>query len=103
MPIMTRRRFLVAGGLATGALAVGIGFSPEKDSRAIFQATADSGEIAETNAMDVVSLAIRECGARHMGLYPLAFESQLKSRVNAFSGLRTPVWQRRRILIAEAA
>ena len=68
-----------------------------------FLIEADSGEVAETNAMEVVSLAIRECGARHMGLYPLALESQLKSRANAFSGLRTPVWQRRRILIAEAA
>lgn len=68
-----------------------------------FLIQADNDEAAASNALDIVSLAIRECGARHLGLYSLAEESQLKSRVNAFSGLRTPVWQRRRILIAEAA
>lgn len=68
-----------------------------------FLIEADSPHTAESNAMDIVSLAIRECGARHLGLYPEALESHLKSRMNAFSGLRTPVWQRRRILISDAA
>lgn len=58
---------------------------------------------AQAEATDIVSLAIRECGARHMGLFPIGEESQLRSRVNAFSGLRTPLWKPRRILIAEAA
>jgi hypothetical protein len=57
---------------------------------------------AESEALDIVSLAIRECGARHVGLYPIAVERQLRSRVNAFAGLRTPKWEPRRILIAAA-
>ena len=64
---------------------------------------ATDDEVAQTEATDIVSLAIRECGARHMGLFPIGEESQLKSRVNAFSGLRTPLWKPRRILIAAAA
>ena len=44
----------------------------------------------EMEALAVVSLAIRECGARHVGLYPIAEERRLRSRVNAFSGLRMP-------------
>jgi hypothetical protein len=48
-----------------------------------------------------VNSALRECGARHLGHYVIA--SQRASLVDTFSGLRTPVWQRRRILIAEAA
>lgn len=58
---------------------------------------------AEAEATEIVSLAIRECGARHLGLFPMSEESQLRSRVNAFSGLRTPLWTPRRILIAGAA
>ena len=58
---------------------------------------------AAAEALDIVSLAIRESGARHLGLYPSAKEAHLKSRVNAFSGLRTPLWKPRRILIAAAA
>lgn len=57
---------------------------------------------AEAEALDIVSLAIRECGARHVGLYPIIAERRLRSRVNAFSGLRTPRWEPRRILIAAA-
>ncbi|MDJ0923426.1 MAG: hypothetical protein QNJ77_02595 [Acidimicrobiia bacterium] len=57
---------------------------------------------AEMEALAVVSLAIRECGARHVGLYPIVEERRLRSRVNAFSGLRTPRWEPRRILIAAA-
>ena len=57
---------------------------------------------AESEALDIVSLAIRECGARHVGLYPIAVERRLRSRVNAFSGLRTPKWEPRKILIAAA-
>ncbi|MEA2001956.1 MAG: hypothetical protein U9N84_08750 [Actinomycetota bacterium] len=63
----------------------------------------DDDQTAAAEALDIVSLAIRECGARHDGLYPVAQESQLKSRVNAFSGLRTPMWQPRNIRIAAAA
>jgi hypothetical protein len=59
--------------------------------------------LAAAEALDIVSLAIRESGARHEGLYPIGQESQLKSRVNAFSGLRTPTWQPRKIRIAAAA
>jgi len=58
---------------------------------------------AQEEAVEIVSLAIRECGARHTGLFPLGEESRMRSKVNAFSGLRTPLWSRRRILIAEAA
>lgn len=57
---------------------------------------------AETEALDIVSLAIRECGARHVGLYPIIEERRLRSRLNAFSGLRTPRWEPRRIMIAAA-
>ena len=57
---------------------------------------------AEGEALDIVSLAIRECGARHVGLYPIVDERRLRSRVNAFSGLRTPRWEPRRIMIAAA-
>ena len=52
-----------------------------------FRISADSPSAAESDAMDIVSLAIRECGARHLGLYPMAHESQLRSRMNAFSGV----------------
>ncbi len=68
-----------------------------------FLIEADDNVSAEAEAVEIVSLAIRECGARHMGLFPIGEESQLKSRVNAFSGLRTPLWSPRRILIAAAA
>lgn len=68
-----------------------------------FLVDADDEESAATEARDIVSLAIRECGARHDGLFPIAEESQLRSRVNAFSGLRTPTWCPRRIQIAAAA
>jgi hypothetical protein len=68
-----------------------------------FFIAAEDDEAAAAEAKDIVSLAIRECGARHVGLYSIAKESQLKSRVNAFSGLRTPKWEPRRILIAAAA
>ena len=57
---------------------------------------------AEREALDIVSLAIRECGARHVGLYPIVDERRLRSRVNAFSGLRTPRWEPRKIMIAAA-
>lgn len=59
-------------------------------------------DAAEMEALHVMSLAIRECGARHVGLYPIAEERRLKSRANAFAGLRTPRWEPRRILIAAA-
>lgn len=68
-----------------------------------FLIAADDSEAAAKEAMDIVSLAIRECGARHVGLFPIGKESALKSKVNAFSGLRTPTWEPRRILIAAAA
>jgi len=68
-----------------------------------FLIAAADEEVAQAEATDIVSLAIRECGARHLGLFPLGEESQLKSRVNAFSGLRTPLWKPRRILIGAAA
>lgn len=58
---------------------------------------------AQEEALEIVSLAIRECGARHTGLFPFGEESRLRSKLNAFSGLRTPLWSQRRILIAEAA
>lgn len=58
---------------------------------------------AEAVARDLVSMAIRRCGARHEGLFPLAVESRLKSQVNPFSGLRTPMWTPRRVQVASAA
>ena len=58
---------------------------------------------AEVEALEIVSLAIRECGARHVGLFPIAEERQRRSRTNAFSGLRTPRWEPKRIMIAGAA
>jgi len=67
-----------------------------------FLVEGDTEAEAETEALDIVSLAIRECGARHVGLYPITEERRLKSRANAFSGLRTPKWEPRRILIAAA-
>ena len=68
-----------------------------------FVIDADTEEQARVMALDIVSLAIRECGARHLGLFSSAEESQMKSRLNAFSGLRTPVWQARRVVVATAA
>ncbi len=67
-----------------------------------FLVSAADGAAAEVEALEVVSLAIRECGARHVGLYPIVEERRLRSRVNAFSGLRTPRWEPRRIMIAAA-
>jgi hypothetical protein len=67
-----------------------------------FLVAAKDEAIAESEALDIVSLAIRECGARHVGLYPIIEERRLRSRVNAFSGLRTPRWEPRRIMIAAA-
>ena len=68
-----------------------------------FLVDADTEEQAGAIALDIVSLAIRESGARHLGLFSIAEESRLKSRVNAFSGLRTPIWQPRRVLVSAAA
>ena len=67
-----------------------------------FLIAASSEARAEAEALDIVSLAIRECGARHVGLYPIVEERRLRSRVNAFAGLRTPRWEPRRIMIAAA-
>ena len=67
-----------------------------------FLVEARDGSTAEIEALDIVSLAIRECGARHVGLYPIIEERRLRSRVNAFSGIRTPRWEPRRIMIAAA-
>lgn len=67
-----------------------------------FLVTAGDEATAEAEALHIVSFAIRECGARHVGLYPIIEERRLRSRVNAFSGLRTPRWEPRRIMIAAA-
>lgn len=58
---------------------------------------ATSQEDAEAVACDVVGKAIRESGGFHIGLLPLKEESQAKSKLNAWAGLRTPRWQQRRL------
>jgi predicted ATP-grasp superfamily ATP-dependent carboligase len=55
-----------------------------------------SQEDAEAVASDSVAKAIREAGGFHEGLLSLKEESQAKSKLNAWAGLRTPRWQHRK-------
>ena len=64
---------------------------------------ADDEATASLDAVEIVSLAIRDSGARHLGLVPVVEEAHLQSSFNALPGLHTPVWRPRRFLIAEAA
>jgi hypothetical protein len=56
-----------------------------------------SQEDAEAKARDIVARAIRDSGGFHHGLLSLKEESQAKSKLNAWAGLRTPRWQHRRV------
>ena len=66
-----------------------------------FLVDADDVKAAEAGAMYTVSRAIRESGARHLGLAALAAEAS--SSGSALTDLHTPIWQRQRIHIASAA
>ncbi len=64
---------------------------------------AETGEGAEELAKSLIGLAIRESGALHIGLFSIGEESRMKSRLNAWAGLRTPHWTPRRVLTATRA
>lgn len=66
-----------------------------------FLVGADDERTAEAGAMYKVSRAIRESGARNLGLAALAAEAS--SSGSALADLHTPIWQRQRIYIASAA
>lgn len=66
-----------------------------------FLVDAANEKIAEADAMYVVSRAIRESGARCLGLATVA-DDPAPSR-SAPSDLHTPIWQRQRVRIAGAA
>jgi hypothetical protein len=41
----------------------------------------------------VLGIAIRSCGAEHVGLLPIGEEGVLRPQRNQWSGLRTPSWR----------
>ena len=58
-------------------------------------------QLAEEFALEVVGAAIESAGARHFGMSPLG--PSLTTSAGANSGMDTPVWHRRRILVGVAA
>jgi hypothetical protein len=64
---------------------------------------ADTRMGAEELAKSLIGLAIRESGALHIGLFSIGEESKMKSRLNAWAGLRTPHWTPRKVLTASTA
>ena len=68
-----------------------------------FVVEADDEAAAQRQAKQIVGLAIRESGARHLGLLTLGEEAQPGTRVGVFPNLQTPMWTSRQILIAGAA
>ncbi len=64
---------------------------------------AETREGAEELARSLIGLAIRESGALHIGLFSIGEESRMKTRLNAWAGLRTPHWLPRRVLTASRA
>lgn len=63
---------------------------------------ADSTE-AEMLARDAFATALREAGARHIGLLPLADECRVKPKVNAWAGLKIPQWYQKGVELAVAS
>lgn len=66
-----------------------------------FLVDAANAKTAEADAMYVVSRAIRESGARYLGLATIADDPAPNQ--SALSELHTPIWQRQRVRIAGAA
>lgn len=66
-----------------------------------FLVDAADAKAAEAGAMYTVSRAIKDSGARHLGM--AAFASDLVSSGSPLSDLHTPIWQRQRLHIASAA
>ena len=58
-------------------------------------------QLAEERALDLVRVAIESSGARHFGMSPHG--PSLTESAGAHSGMETPVWHRRRILVGVAA
>ena len=66
-----------------------------------FTIEASRHQLAEEVAVEIVRSAIEGAGARHFGMSPLG--PSLTASAGATSGMQTPVWHRRRILIGAAA
>jgi hypothetical protein len=58
-------------------------------------------QLAEERAVELVRSAIESAGARHFGMSGLG--PSLTASAGARSGMETPVWHRRRILVGVAA
>lgn len=58
---------------------------------------------AEMLVRDEFATALREAGARHIGLLPLADECRLKPKVSAWAGLKIPHWYQKSVELVEAA
>jgi len=66
-----------------------------------FLVDAADAKAAEAGAMYTVSRAIKDSGARHLGMATPAADPN--SSGSALSDLHTPIWQRQRLHIASAA
>jgi hypothetical protein len=66
-----------------------------------FTIEATQHQLAEERALGIVRSAIESGGARHFGMSPLG--PSLTASAGAHSGMETPVWHRRRILVGVAA
>lgn len=66
-----------------------------------FAVEAGCHQLAEEASVDIVRNAIESAGARHFGMD--AAGPSLTSSAGATSGMNTPVWHRRRILVGVAA
>ena len=58
---------------------------------------AKSPQDALERARSDLGAAIRQAGAKHEGLLEWADEARVRPHANAWSGLRTPQWTRRRL------
>ncbi len=56
---------------------------------------------AEMTAREAFAAALRQAGARHIGLLPLARECEVKPKTNAWAGLKIPQWYQKGVELAQ--
>jgi hypothetical protein len=66
-------------------------------SRLSVEVSVEDGDEARRIACSTLAVAIRSCGAAHIGLLPLGKEATLQPARSRWSGLRCPTWHIRNI------